>query len=303
MKKGAIIRIICWAIVALTLAGILIAGLTGHFFSFGDFPFSIHSGYHYKNAEDYSVGSGSVPVDDIDSLEIHWIAGSVDLVPSSDKNITFTESTGLDLEDQLRYLVQGNTLIIQFAESDNYFDDKKSLEITVPKALAGELRNLNFDCVSADINLCDMNAQDILLDTVSGTATAERITCKKLGLDTVSGELRATDTSADNLKLDAVSGSADVSGTFREIDSDTVSGDIRIASKECPKSIETDAVSGDLTLILPEDSDFTADLDSVSGEIECDFASKTKGSKTICGNGDNSFDLESVSGDVHIQTP
>ena len=75
---------------------------------------------------------------------------------------------------------------------------------------------------------------------------------------------------------------------------------MNITSSSMPKSIDLDAASGNITLALPENSDFTADIDTGSGKVETGLALKKSGDSYVNGSGTNKISIDTASGDVNI---
>lgn len=53
-------------------------------------------------------------------------------------------------------------------------------------------------------------------------------------------------------------------------------------------------------LILPDDSDYAANVGTTSGKFESDFALKKYGSTYICGSGSTKIDINTALGNVSI---
>lgn len=104
-------------------------------------------------------------------------------------------------------------------------------------------------------------------------------------LSEISGDVVSADTtinglSTKNFYLDTVSGNLTFNGSAERINSDSVSGDISVS--------------------IPSNSEFEAENDSVSGDLTCSFAGTKKDDKFVCGSGINRYDFDTVSGDVEI---
>ena len=68
-----------------------------------------------------------------------------------------------------------------------------------------------------------------------------------------------------------------------------------------PNSIDLDSVSGQLVVVLPENTGFTAELDSLSGKMYSDF-STTYQDDTMCYlDGACKITMDSVSGNLRIR--
>lgn len=280
-KTGAIIRIICFSFLALLLTGILIAGIMKKDFSFDFnlFNFGFFSSNNYENADKYTAGNIEItPTEEgLKDLNINWIDGNVKVIPYDGTTISVSETAHgtISKEDSVHTYYHDGILDIQYSQSNTWSfgisnrATSKQLEVRIPLALCTNLQTIETSLVSANAEISDITANSLITETVSGEIT--------------------------------------YTGEINLVDCESVSGNISISSAATPKEISTDTVSGDVTLGIPDSSQFEAELDSVSGNIRCDFDTTSSslednsGSLT-CGNGnDGSYEFDSVSGDVTIQ--
>lgn len=288
-KNSVIVRIILWTLTALILLGVLLwglellPGLSIRGFSFGGWNFN------YLDSAQYQVGSGSVSAAGLRSLEINWVDGSVNLEVTDGNSVVFREPDGLDEEDQLRYRVVGDRLIIQYGKPRwgfgiHFSRPAKNLTVEIPRTLASQLVELKVDTVSAPVR-------------------ASGLTAKACEVDGVSGDVTFIDCSFDEVEMDTVSGALQLSGQADSIEFDGVSGGMNLDLLQTPRKISTDTISGSVHLTLPRDAAFSVELDSVSGKLENEFSSIKSGDTYYCGQGGGTFQFDSVSGDVTIQMP
>lgn len=235
----------------------------------------------YGNADQYSVGAGSIPAEGISRVEIYWQAGSVTVEQGEGEAITLTESETEEEKYELRYLVEGDQLTIRFAKAGIYRSlPSKDLTITLP----GALGDLAVDTVSASVEIPALPIQGISLDTVSGK-------CTVAGDPTV-------------LEWESVSGELAFTGSAMEIQGDSVSGSAAFHLTETPSRFTCDTVSGDVSLTIPGERSFEAKLNTTSGDLRCDLPTQTVGKNTLFyeANGDAAaFTVDTVSGDFIIQ--
>lgn len=267
-KTSAWIRLITSSVLLLMLVLFLVMGITKRGF---DLPIFSFGSSHYPNADRYTVGNTSISATELKDIEINWISGAVEIETYKGDTIEVSETcpNSLSEGDRVRSLYENGTLTIQFRESRfvpfGSYSGNKTLHIRIPETLAKNVRDLTLDSVSSD-------------NTVSGLTV-------------------------QNCKIDNVSGQIIVDGTVKDFDLDTVSGDCQLTSYVSPNSVNTDSVSGDFTLIIPDSANFTIQHDSVSGKINSDFSTTLSGDdEYTCGNGGtDNWDFDSVSGDVFIQ--
>lgn len=330
MKASSIIKIVCWAVVALLLIGVLVSAIRGNgtFFNFGcrGVNFSNYVSFtgmnSYPDADAYTVGNGSVPAAGISEIEVHWISGSVDIAVCDGDKITITEADNIDNDYKLRYYANGSRLIIQFCKSGMthmFNTPNKNLRLEVPSSIAVILSKLNvdtvsssttvnsisaakmiFDSTSGDFNLSNISTTELSIDTTSGEAVLNNVTADTFDYNSTSGSLTATNLSAAGIDFDSTSGSANITGKVNGLSGNTVSGSISLNSTICPATVNCDTTSGDVTLRIPENNGFTAEQDSVSGDLSCNFPVISSGDKKVYKDGSAQFDFDSVSGDVFI---
>ena len=106
--------------------------------------------------------------------------------------------------------------------------------------------------------------------------------CNNLEIDTAATDVTIQDLSINELDFDAAS--ARFNGEFYQI----------------PKKLNLDAMSGDLTVVLPEHSGFYLELDAMSGSFDSDFDFHTTGAHYECGDGSCQIKISALSGDVSI---
>lgn len=281
-STGALVaRIVILLLTIVLLVGVLMWGL-----GFGPINGIISLGNcQYDNSERYAVGSGSVSAQGIDTIEINWVSGRVDVVVTDGDTIRFREPQGLSEADQLRYLVDGNRLILQFCAprwSFRFSLHNKALTLEIPKSLADSMNTLELNLVSARVQ-------------VNG------ITARECELETVSGASQFSGCAFDHMEVDDVSGDFTYEGRLESLEYDAVSGDVTLRLSNIPREITVDQVSGDIDIYLPADAAFSATMDSASGDFTSLFPMVRQGDTYICGTGGGVFRFDSVSGDVTIQ--
>ena len=325
MKKSAVVRIVIWSVVAVLLCGVLIAGLSSHFsWSFLENIGFSWSSFRYDE-QGYSIGDFRTDAE-IHTLKIHWIGGNVHFTRSEDDAVAVEEksSKALGEDDRMRYKVDDGVLTIHARKSGMFFGIgkklNKDLTVAVPKDLAGKLTQVIADCVSASVNLSDMTVQTLQIDTVSGDISIQNsnigsasfestsgktkisdCTVDSIACDSTSGSLTCNSVSADSLEMNSTSGRCKFNGSVKKVNTDTVSGSIEIDSTTEIDRFESDSVSGSILLRIPESNGFTAKLDSVSGDFNCNApVTSSKDTRTYA-DGSATFNFDSVSGDVTIQ--
>lgn len=324
MRAGGIIRIVVGLIVALLLIAVLVLALTGHdvlerlgWNGGWIWPFRTSADFDSSGAADageaVAEDTVSIAAAGVESIDIEWIAGNVQVVAGSGDAITFYETAYKTLTEaqKMRYSVtSGGVLKIQYCENAenvwNWFDREsynipsKTLVMTVPASMLGSLGALEIDTVSASVDLDGVYGDTVKLESVSGGIACANLSCGELKLSSTSGRLTCEACTAEKLSLNNVSGAIRADGAFSSVSADTVSGEVRIVCTVAPDEIEGDSVSGGMTILLPEGAGFTAKLDSVSGELTCEFPGTLSDKKIVCGDGSASYRFDSVSGSIRL---
>ena len=231
--------------------------------------------------------SGAVPAEAVKNLQIQWDSGSITVVPGDVKDIGFSESGNFTEKDIMVWKQDGNSLIIQFKKRSfvhfgSMISPSKDLTVTVPRDWI--CNELEIDSVSADVQVTGLRASEMELVNVSGAC-------------------EFTDCDVTDFSAETVSGSVRYQGGLQQLDFDTVSANCVAVLSANPRQIDMDTVSGDLELVLPDGCGFTLELDSVSGNFTSDFATTVSNHRHISGDGACDISADSVSGNIRIHKP
>ncbi|MGN1124417.1 MAG: DUF4097 family beta strand repeat-containing protein [Eubacterium sp.] len=195
-----------------------------------------------QSIESYVEGPYNVSTDGIENIDIEWVSGNVDVQYYDGDTIYIEESSKSD-KNPMTYKVEGKTLYIDefINNSSTMFSNKLKKDLIVKLPNGFKTDYFNIDIVSAEL-----------------TAS----------LDTLGFELNS------------------------------VSGDSHISFVSQPQEIETDTVSGDIRLVFPEDiSGYSISDESISGSINTnDF-----GNTIYYGDGYTRIEHDAVSGDLTIE--
>ena len=285
VNGSAVARIAIWAVVLVILTGIFVCvmlmGEEGYMFGIN------LGGYRYEDADSYQVGNGESS-ESVTSLDIDWIDGNVNVVPSSGDKVVISEDYKGD-EDalRLRWKIEGGKLTIKYQKSGWSALFKKTsgktLTIEAPQAMLDKMNKVDLSLVSADLLMTGMTALETDIELVSGDVVMNG-SFGQLDIDTVSGDV----------KLEGCIKSAEIDGT---------SAVIELRLVETPKEIEVDTVSGNVSILLPENvKGFEVDLEAVSGRLYADGFDGLTQIKNQCIYGDGSLkiNVEAVSGNLKI---
>ena len=143
-------------------------------------------------------------------------------------------------------------------------------------------------------------------DTASGSCRINLLECTKTELQTSSGDIEVRDGLSETVKSRTVSGKTTLKLKNGSAELETASGNIKAEFEEGFSSVKVKSVSGDVQLTLPADSQFSLDIRTVSGRMNCsDFpvrieSSNDKSLKGVVGDGRSSINVSTASGNVII---
>lgn len=261
--------------------------------------------YSYDNAEEYTMG-GATLTDTVKNIDINWIGGNVKVNYHSKDTVVFSEESSqkLNEDNTLYYWMEDETLHIMYGKSGNWDVSGLKKELTVWLPEDSELSELNVDVTSANVVIDGIVADEANIDSISGDIELKQAEFSNaLGVDTTSGGLTADLVGKlQEMDIDTISGKMEVSAESVEtFHADSTSGEIKLTVSSVPDSVDVDTMSGDVEVILPKEAEFAVELDSVSGTLESEFATRMEEKKYIVGDGSNLYKFDTTSGDVKIK--
>ena len=284
--------------------------------------FSMNTNYIYENGDKYSAGDREIS-DKVDTINIDYMSGEITMTGEAQDGISIKETSSKNLsEDQkVHTWVDGSTLYVRYCASKKNLDLNnlnKHLEISVPKDVklenltvdisSGELSSSNIEVSKIDAEASsgslsfDGKADDVTAEVSSGTIDI-KLDGKSTSLDFTasSGNIKADIEEADKLVTETSSGNTTVKAAFiTDINSTASSGKMNFTLDKAPTVIKMNASSGDITLALPEKSNYTAKVETSSGEFDYELPFEKKGSTYIIGSGEGTMDITTTSGNVKI---
>jgi hypothetical protein len=180
MKRNAIIRIVIFAMIALTLTGILVAGLTEDMFGF-EISGGIEVNYE-----------ASVEAEGAEKIEINWAAGAVRIKRENVDRIIFREVAEGTIQKKMVYRFTDNTLELNYSGKYSSIGSaqKKDLIVIVPLNWSGKSIQINgaaltIDIVDITVDELEMDGADCVLNfqgsvnkvSVDGASAQVKLDC------------------------------------------------------------------------------------------------------------------------------
>jgi len=237
--------------------------------------------YPYSN----QYQKGGCPISDpVIRLNIHWISGTVQIMSWDGDTVVLEEMGTERTEELLRWRLNDGVLTVQYCEPGTYQTlPAKDLVVKLPADQAEGIR-VQVETVSAECGVAEMNLRSLDVNSTSGNVTA-------------AGDY-------GRLSVESVSGEVYFHGSAAEVEVDTTSGDTELVLTQTPDELSYDAVSGDLTLTLGGGRGFRIDLETVSGDLDGNFALERRDGDYLYlpegGSAMAEFEVNTVSGDVKV---
>jgi len=307
MSTVRIVTIVCWIIAALALIGLVIFFVTGSIFGFGAGRFggnwSVGGISNFENLSGSFEVQGEHSVTDarIDSININWTAGEITVQPHNGNDIRIIESAQRELRSNevLQYSISGNTLIINFFESNSNImrsAPRKNLEVLVPQALSESMDVLDVSTVSGNIDIFEITANVLNCDSTSARIGVSG-SFNRANLGNVSGSTALNNMAENSIAdVDTVSGSTSLVGSFDRVSVSAVSGSTTIESIIVPSSLDVSSVSGRVDIYVPDTGEaISVNHSSVSGGFDFSIP-------VLMQSGSAQFRISTVSGRATIQS-
>lgn len=262
----------------------------------------------------------------ISELEIHWMAGELQVTSENRGDILLTENRSVNAAP-MWVEVRGSCLCV-FSAEDSGFHGAKELAVTLPYGLANDLHRCTIQAMSADTALEGLQIRELSVKTASGQqeirVSAERavlssasgdleleLDAKEITAETSSGDLDLTAEDAELIKLSTASGDICVHGSAHRLSMNSASGDAQFSGKaisvhgktasgdycldldNVPDELNISSVSGDLELSLPHGAACQVQLYSRTGDVH------VSGIRTDVPDAPT-YRLQTVSGDIDV---
>lgn len=248
----------------------------------------------YGDLRGYTVcktGEESFSADEVTSIDLSWISGSVKLQPGGMGRITLKESSEQPLkEDQkLCWKLEKGTLSIRFCSALQTQMSGKDLVLSIPADWTAE--RVSVGVTSADVELRELQVEKTLAVTTtsgdlslfvcrcgsleaastSGTVALKGCECGELALGATSGALLAEDCRCDTLAGSTTSGGIEVRAEAKSIKLGSTSGSIRCEGVPAGCDVSLGSTSGTVKLNLKDSRDGQRiEIETTSGDVYLD---------------------------------
>lgn len=144
-----------------------------------------------------------------------------------------------------------------------------------------------------------VSVRDLQIELVSGDIAGNISELRNLNIASVSGNVRFDAIRAPVIKIATVSGDVDLNGELASVNLVSVSGDVRIATKNAAPAMKMQSKSGDIKLKFAVEPDVTLNFKTMSGDVK--ILGQEGAKSKILGKGTGSIEVETISGDLEVQ--
>ena len=192
--------------------------------------------------------------------------------------IQYTNSNGKTFDEFFTLQTTEDSILIKEKRRSNiqFFSPHFSSNLSI-QGNSKHMKKIEIELVTTTLALTDLEADEIILSSVSGDLDLTNVSARSIYLEATSGDIELIET-AGELELSAVSGDIKLKNTklTHSIQGSTVSGDIKLYFTEQPTDVhfKGKTVSGDVSFLNDNINSIkigepllTIDLDTVSGDI------------------------------------
>lgn len=264
------------------------------------------------NAESADINADSLSVE---NLQAELSSGNVKVEKSKINSCNISVTSGNITVDEVEAYSGKEILLIKTKSTSGdvkvYGCEAKTVDVestsgnsTCKKVTAVD--SIQVRSTSGNIDVSDCNTENLGLSVTSGNINTKSVVANQAKANLSSGDIELN-IDAEKIECHATSGNIIVNGNIYNADMKASSGSILVNSYVDLKEANFSIVSGDMSLFMPlkDKNGFTANYDTVSGELDSDleFTSSTKNdSKYVYGNGKYSYSFKSTSGDLKINS-
>lgn len=283
---------------------------------------NMKTNYEYKNSENYTAGDRNI-TDQIEVIDIDYRSGDIVLTGTSSDEVSIHETAKIELDEkrQVHTWVDGKTLYIRYCASAKGIELdglEKHLEIGIPQKQV--LKDLTTDVSSADLDYSGFETKNLNIEASSGDIDVDCVANNTaistssgkivlnlhgdsdiINLETSSGGILADLENANELNASAGSGGIGVNAVdLKKITTETSSGSGSYSFSKMPESVNLTASSGNITVSVPKEAAFLAQIDTSSGDFSYDLPLSKNEDGYVCGDGTNKMSIETSSGDIKL---
>ena len=282
MKKAVKIVLI---VAAVLVVGAILLGVLNALF--GD-KWSLWTDYTYDDSL-YTVGDGSIAVENLTEIDLDWVDGSVTVVSCQDAYPSLTEKSENQLTESslLRWhLSEDGKLTVKYRASSFFLgrgeNKQKDLILRVPERFMEDIT--------------------IRIHVSSTNVFLDRLGAKEVSVESDNGNVAMMSTSVfEDLAVSTKSGKLLISGVVtQKLELTSQKGEIRVESPVLPAESFVETKEGDIHLLLDSGASFALDFEEEKGKYVSDFDLTEQDGRLVVGDGDAKLNVKTKSGTLYL---
>jgi hypothetical protein len=260
------IKIVIFSIIALASTYVFLTLFNGQTLPF-TFP---------ERKEPTIVLQNIVLDDTIDSVDLEWYAGGVEITKSSDNKIHIVEKSSAQLDESkwVRPVVNGDTLVLHSRNKYNFVifflvNPDSYLELQLPDQAYENFKTL---VTSGNYSISDFDVNRFNLTMTSGNLHVNNMNSEDMNITMTSGDSYFIQVNTNTFDINMTSGNTSFTGSIsNELDIEMTGGNLDLdTSNDSPNQLNIDMTSGNANLTLSEDEGFQVAIDKTSGNFNPD---------------------------------
>ena len=282
MKKALKITLI---VVAVLVVGAIVLGVLNALF--GD-KWSLWTDYTYDDSI-YTVGDGSVAVENLTEIDLDWVDGTVTVISCQDAYPSLTEKSENELTEGslLRWhLSEDGKLTVKYRESSFFLgrgkNKQKDLVLRVPERFLAEL--------------------SIKINVSSSTVFLDGIAAKSVSVESDRGNVALLSGSVlEDLSIHTTSGKILVSGVVTErFELVSKKNEIKVDAAVLPKDAVIETGDKDIHVEFSDTPSISLQFNAEKGKYASDFALTETDGRLLSGDGYTKLDVTTKSGTLYL---
>jgi DUF4097 and DUF4098 domain-containing protein YvlB len=260
------IKIVIFSIIALASTYVFLTLFNGQ-----TLPFT------FPERKEPTIVLQTIVLDDtIDSVDLEWYSGGVEITKSSDNKIHIVEKSSVQLEESkwVKPVVNGDTLVLHSRNKYNFVifflvNPDSYLELQLPDQAYENFKTL---VTSGNYSISDFDVNRFNLTMTSGNLHVNNMNSEDMNITMTSGDSYFIQVNTNTFDINMTSGNTSFTGSIsNELDIEMTSGNLDLdTSNDSPNQLNIDMTSGNVNLTLSEDEGFQVAIDKTSGNFNPD---------------------------------
>lgn len=262
--------------------------------------FNMWNNKNHTYYSDYSTIILDQPLNDIKNLNIDFTGHDVTLEVHSGNNLIINANKPTSSIESLLNITNNDGSITILPSGIS-----KNILVKIPLNYAN---NLDFKSTNGYVNLADITLESLKINCINSDVNINNLTLTSGNIYTTDGDISLTDINSKDLSVNTLDGDIYGNNLKGIVNLKTVSGDILAGFTNEITNSKIDTTDGDVSLNIPDNSNFLIDFNTVTGELDdyvyssitsnANIEKFNNNSKIIIGTGVVPISVTTVDGDL-----